>query len=87
MTFIPILYVRNRAGLYLAPHDGSGVNKLPVKWSRERCKAASFATYIEAADFRRQLPRGCSANIVDQTGMIWTPQHATRVGLFIRAAA
>lgn len=71
-------FVRNRAGQFLC------VN--PLRWSWVRDCAAPHGSWLEARLLAKRLPRirdhEQHTEIVDQFGIVWTPQHATRVGLF-----
>lgn len=75
-------FVRNRQGFYLAPAG----NQFGVAWKRSRDEAPSFASWLEARLLAKRLPHirdhEQHTEIVDQFGIVWTPQHATRVGLF-----
>lgn len=73
-------FIRNRAGQFLC------ANPLAWRWSRDQ--ATVHGSWLEARLLAKRLPRirdvEQHTEIVDQFGIVWTPQHATRAGLFGR---
>ena len=71
-------FVRNRAGQFLS--------SLPLRWHWSRDQATAHDSWLEARLLAKRLPRIRNVEqyteIVDQFGIIWTAQHATRAGLF-----
>ena len=78
-------YTRNRQGFYLARHDGSGTNKLRVKWVRTMAEADGKPNWIEADDLRMMLPSAetrRNAWIVNQNSREFSAEKAQRENVF-----